>query len=38
MFALAHDYRVMQRDRGWMFLNEVDLGILFTEGMLSLIR
>eukprot|EP00118_Oscarella_pearsei_P013153 m.102064 g.102064 ORF g.102064 m.102064 type:complete len:173 (+) comp37153_c0_seq1:240-758(+) len=38
MLSLAHDYRVMQKDRGWMFLNEIDLGLLFTEGMLSLIR
>lgn len=36
MFALAHDYRVVRADRGFLCLPEVDLGIPFTEGMSAL--
>lgn len=38
MWALAHDARVMRRDRGWFCLPEVDLGRSFTPGMSALIR
>lgn len=37
MLALAHDFRVMRRDRGFFCLPEVDLNIPFTAGMNSLI-
>jgi Delta3-Delta2-enoyl-CoA isomerase len=38
MLALAHDWRVMRADRGFLCLPEVDLGMPFTIGMDSLIR
>jgi enoyl-CoA hydratase/carnithine racemase len=38
MLALAHDWRVMREDRGFLCLPEVDLGMPFTIGMDSLIR
>ena len=37
MFALSHDYRVMRSDRGFICLNEVDLGAPLTPGMAQLI-
>lgn len=37
MLALAHDWRVMRSDRGFLCLPEVDLGLPFTEGMLALL-
>lgn len=37
MFALAHDYRVMRDDRGYVCLPEVDIRIPFTAGMSALI-
>jgi len=38
MLALAHDWRVMRRDRGYFCLPEVDIQIPFTPGMSALIR
>lgn len=37
MIALAHDYRVMRKDRGFFCLPEVDIKIPFTETMQALI-
>ncbi|MDQ0708617.1 enoyl-CoA hydratase/carnithine racemase [Arthrobacter woluwensis] len=37
MFALAHDYRVMREDKGYICLPEVDLGMPFTTGMHALL-
>ena len=38
ILALAHDYRVMREDRGWVCLPEVDLQIPFTDGMAAMLR
>jgi Delta3-Delta2-enoyl-CoA isomerase len=38
MWALAHDVRVMRRDRGFFCLPEVDIGLAFARGMSALIR
>ncbi|UFS58348.1 enoyl-CoA hydratase/isomerase family protein [Subtercola endophyticus] len=37
MLALAHDYRVMRADRGYLCLPEVDIKIPFTTGMTALL-
>lgn len=38
MLALAHDLRVQRRDRGWLCLPEVDLGLRFHPLQLALIQ
>ncbi|KAI8366502.1 ClpP/crotonase-like domain-containing protein [Choanephora cucurbitarum] len=38
MLALAHDYRVMRSDRGFMCMNEVDLPSPLSPGMAGLLR
>jgi enoyl-CoA hydratase/carnithine racemase len=38
MLALAHDWRFMRADRGYLCLPEVDLGLPFTPGMLALLQ
>jgi enoyl-CoA hydratase/carnithine racemase len=38
MVAVAHDFRVMRADRGWICFPEVDIGIPFTPGMAALIQ
>ena len=38
MLALAHDFRVMRADRGFLCLPEVDIRIPFTPGMAALIQ
>lgn len=38
MIALAHDFRVMRADRGFMCLPEVDIRIPFTPGMAALVQ
>ncbi|MEN8040148.1 MAG: enoyl-CoA hydratase/isomerase family protein [Actinomycetota bacterium] len=37
LLALAHDFRIMREDRGFMSLPSVDIGIPFTPGMSALI-
>jgi enoyl-CoA hydratase/carnithine racemase len=37
MLAVAHDFRVMRADRGFLCFPEVDIRIPFTPGMTSLI-
>jgi enoyl-CoA hydratase/carnithine racemase len=37
MLALAHDVRIMRRDRGYLCLPEIDLGMSFGEGFAALI-
>lgn len=32
MFALAHDYRFMRADKGFMFLSEIDIKLPFSPG------
>ena len=38
MLALAHDFRVQRRDRGYFCLPEVDIKLPFTKGMSALIQ
>ena len=38
MLALAHDFRVMRRDRGYFCLPEVDINVPFTPPMATLIQ
>lgn len=38
MIAVAHDFRVMRVDRGWVCFPEVDINIPFTAGMAALIQ
>jgi enoyl-CoA hydratase/carnithine racemase len=38
MLAIAHDYRVMRDDRGYVCFPEVDIHIPFTPGMAALIQ
>ncbi|KAI9596141.1 ClpP/crotonase-like domain-containing protein [Syncephalis fuscata] len=38
MFAMAHDYRVMRSDRGFLCMNEIDMKAPLTPGMASIIR
>ena len=38
MLAIAHDFRVMRSDRGFLCLPEVDIRIPFTPGMSALIQ
>ena len=37
MLALAHDYRVMREDRGYLCLNEIELGMNLTPAMNALV-
>ncbi|KAI8144431.1 ClpP/crotonase-like domain-containing protein [Fennellomyces sp. T-0311] len=38
MLALAHDYRVMRTERGFICMNEIDIGAPLTPGMTALLR
>ncbi|MEV4113266.1 enoyl-CoA hydratase/isomerase family protein [Nonomuraea sp. NPDC049695] len=38
MFALAHDFRVMRRDRGSWWLPQTEAGLPFTAGLSALVR
>lgn len=38
MMALAHDYRYMRSDRGFIFLNEVEIKLPLTPGMNAIIK
>ncbi|CAI2167823.1 11173_t:CDS:10 [Funneliformis geosporum] len=38
MFALAHDYRVMRSDRGFLCMNEVDIPSPLHPGMAAIVR
>jgi len=38
ILALAHDYRFMRRDRGFLYMSEVDVGISIPPSVMSLIR
>eukprot|EP01018_Ginkgo_biloba_P016071 Gb_12224 [translate_table: standard] len=38
MFALAHDYRLMSSNHGFIFVNEVDIGMSLTPGNSAILR
>jgi Delta3-Delta2-enoyl-CoA isomerase len=38
MLALAHDFRVMRADRGFICLNEVDIGLPLHPGMVAVVK
>ncbi|KAJ2772231.1 hypothetical protein IWQ57_001853 [Coemansia nantahalensis] len=38
MFAMAHDFRIMRADRGWIAMNEVDIGIPLIAGMAAIVK
>lgn len=38
MIAMAHDWRIMRKDRGYFCFPEVDINIPFTPGMASLVQ
>jgi len=38
MFAMAHDFRVMRNDKGWLCLNEVELHLPLPAGMTELVK
>ncbi|XP_057821215.2 enoyl-CoA delta isomerase 2, peroxisomal [Cryptomeria japonica] len=38
IFALAHDYRFMRNDRGFLYMSEVDVGIIIPPSVMSVIR
>ncbi|GLJ37689.1 hypothetical protein SUGI_0765620 [Cryptomeria japonica] len=38
IFALAHDYRFMRNDRGFLYMSEVDVGMTITPSVMSVIR
>ncbi|RFA10222.1 enoyl-CoA hydratase [Subtercola boreus] len=37
MLAIAHDYRIMREDRGFLCLPEIDIRVPFTPGMADLV-
>eukprot|EP01018_Ginkgo_biloba_P038000 Gb_12045 [translate_table: standard] len=38
ILALAHDYRFMRKDRGFLYMSEVDLDIVIPSDIISIIR
>eukprot|EP00252_Welwitschia_mirabilis_P003840 TRINITY_DN1390_c0_g1_i1.p1 TRINITY_DN1390_c0_g1~~TRINITY_DN1390_c0_g1_i1.p1 ORF type:complete len:238 (-),score=7.92 TRINITY_DN1390_c0_g1_i1:391-1104(-) len=38
LFAMAHDYRFMRRDRGLLYNSAVDINVVIPQGCLSLLR
>jgi len=38
LFALAHDIRVANNEKGFMCMNEIDLGMPFTPGLMAVLR
>ncbi|XP_058106917.1 uncharacterized protein LOC131250651 [Magnolia sinica] len=38
IFALAHDYRLMASNYGYIFMNEVDFGLPFTLGNVNVLQ
>eukprot|EP00252_Welwitschia_mirabilis_P020186 TRINITY_DN4896_c0_g1_i1.p1 TRINITY_DN4896_c0_g1~~TRINITY_DN4896_c0_g1_i1.p1 ORF type:complete len:257 (-),score=16.09 TRINITY_DN4896_c0_g1_i1:119-889(-) len=37
IFALAHDYRLMRADRGFLYMSEVDIGVAITPDVMSVV-
>ena len=38
LLALAHDYRVMRKERGWFCLPEINLPLPFSVSMIELAK
>lgn len=38
MLAMAHDFRVMKSDRGWICLPAVELGLTLPKPLLEILR
>uniref|UniRef100_A0A0D6QZ69 Delta(3)-Delta(2)-enoyl-CoA isomerase n=1 Tax=Araucaria cunninghamii TaxID=56994 RepID=A0A0D6QZ69_ARACU len=38
IFALAHDYRFMRKDRGFLYMSEVDVGIVIPPSVMAVVR
>lgn len=38
IFALAHDYLLMRNDRGFLYMSEIDVGIVLTPAAMDLVR
>jgi enoyl-CoA hydratase/carnithine racemase len=38
MLALAHDFRIMRADRGFICLNEIDIGLPLHPGMVAVVK
>ncbi|KAF7848658.1 hypothetical protein BT93_L1762 [Corymbia citriodora subsp. variegata] len=38
MLALSHDYVVMRRDRGFLYMSEMDIGLVISDWFMAVIR
>lgn len=38
MFVLAHDYAIMRKDRGFLYMSELDIGLKISARFMALIR
>ncbi len=37
IFAIAHDYRIMRKERGFLCMNEIDIGLPMPEYFYKLV-
>eukprot|EP01092_Planopodium_desertum_P013597 TRINITY_DN6637_c0_g1_i1.p1 TRINITY_DN6637_c0_g1~~TRINITY_DN6637_c0_g1_i1.p1 ORF type:complete len:184 (-),score=1.30 TRINITY_DN6637_c0_g1_i1:91-573(-) len=38
LMAMAHDYRFMRVDKGWMCMPAVDIGLILPKGLIAVVR